>query len=145
MASEKQGPGFRPVARRERVREVKPATVLEYDIPHSRSAHAHAVAQRSFVDWKAVTTQMARERFHREPQVTVESLGEVIIVRDDGSLTLQSGELNYIAVWDHVRRTYGDQFDFLTFFTDFSVPFGYSFWSAIYFNTEGKFEGDSSF
>ena len=26
---------------------------------------------------------------------------------------------------------------FSTFFTDFAVPFGYSFWSAIYFATEG--------
>ena len=137
MPNDKHGPGLRPIARREKAREPRPLTVLDHEVPYSRSAHAHAVASRSFVDWKAVTTQLARVRFHREPQATVESLGEIVIIRDDGSLTLQNGELNYVAVWDLVRRTYGDEFDFLTFFTDFSVPFGYSFWSAIYFNTEG--------
>lgn len=118
-------------------REIKPATQLAYETPHTRQAHAHAVAGRTFVDWKAVARQVGTQRFHRAPRVSVESLGEIVIVRDNGSLTLRSGELNYIRVWDYVRRTYGDEFDFLTFFTDFSVPFSYSFWSAIYFNTQG--------
>ena len=54
---------------------------------------------------------MGRQRFHISPPITVSSLGEIAIVVDDGTLTLQSGELNYPAVWEHVRNAYGDVFD----------------------------------
>jgi hypothetical protein len=117
--------------------EIKLVTDLDYSTPYSRLSQAHAVAHRAFVDWKTIAKKMGRQKFHRAPEVTVNSLGQIVVVVDNGSLTLQSGELNYQEVWDHVRNTYGDHFDFLTFFTDFSVPFSYSFWSPIYFSTQG--------
>lgn len=135
MSKEGKALGHKRINPKEMVRKIEPVTSLDYNTTHSQSAHA--VAHRAFVDWKAVAGNMRSERFHGAPQVTVGSLAEIVIVRDDGSLTFQDGELNYPAVWDHVRKAYGDEFDFLTFFTDFSVPFGYSFWSAIYFNTQG--------
>lgn len=137
MANKKQAPGYRRIYRKEMGREIKLVTDLDYSTPYARSAQAHAVAHRAFVDWKTIAEKMGRQRFHRAPEVTVNSVGEIVVVVDNGSLTLQSGELNYLTVWDHVRNTHGDQFDFLTFFTDFSVPFTYSFWSPIYFSTQG--------
>lgn len=137
MANKKQASEHKRIHRKEMRRAIELVTDLDYNTPYSRSAQAHAVAHRAFVDWKTIAKQMGRQKFHRAPKVTVGSFGEIVIVVDDGSLTLRSEELNYPAVWDRVRNAYGDQFDFLTFFTDFPVPFSYSFWSPIYFNTQG--------
>ncbi len=123
------------VSRKEMIRESQPLSVLDYDTSYGRFPHASA--KRAFVDWAAVAKSVGREKFHLSPTISVGTLGDVVIVQDDGSLTLQSGELNYLAVWEQVRLRYGDQFDFVTFFTDFPVPIGYSFWSGIYFKTEG--------
>ncbi len=132
----KQGPSeYKRILRKDMLRKIEPAATLDHSSPHSESAQASA--HRAFVDWKTITANLGRQKFHTTPAATVGSLGEIAIVQDDGSLTLSNGELNYPAIWDQVRQAYGDQFDFLTFFTDFSVPFSYSFWSAIYFNTQG--------
>ena len=125
----------RNILRKKMMRRVESAAILDHSSSHSESAHASA--QRAFVDWKAIATNLGKQKFDAAAATTVDSLGEIAIVLDDGSLTLQNGELNYTAVWDQVRQTYGDQFDFVTFFTDFSVPFSYSFWSGIYLNTQG--------
>jgi len=127
--------GRNEIPRAKMYREVQQVTELNYSTPYSEFPHASA--HRAFVDWTAVAKGIGRQKFHLSPPISVGTVGEVVVVQDDGSLTLQSGELNYTAVWDQVRSRYGDEFDFLTFFTDFSVPFGYSFWSPIYFRTEG--------
>ncbi len=108
---------------------------LEYETPWSRLSHAST--HRARVDWKAVAQSMGRQKFHLSPQITLGEVGDVAVVQDDGSLTLISGEINYMAVWAQLRAKYGDTFDFVTFFADFPVPFGYSFWSPIYAKTEG--------
>ncbi len=123
------------VYRKEMIRESRQLSVLDDDTSYSRFPHASA--KRAFVDWAAVAKSVGHEKFHLSPPISVGTLGEVVVVQDDGSLSLQSGELNYHAVWEQVRLRYGDQFDFVTFFTDFPVPIGYSFWSALYFKTEG--------
>ncbi len=123
------------IPRKEMMKEIEPATVIDYSNPHTESAHASA--GRAFVDWHVIAQKLGRQKFHRAPKVKVQSLGEIAVVQDDGTLTLSSGELNYPAVWKHVLNAYGDEYDFITFFTDFPVPFSYSFWSAIYFNTRG--------
>lgn len=128
-------PEYKRILRSEMLRKIEPATTLDHSNSHLGSAHASA--HRAFVDWKTINANLGRRKFHIAPAITVGSLGEIVIVQDDGSLTLENGELNYPAVWEQVREVYGDQFDFLTFFTDFSVPFGYSFWSPIYRNTQG--------
>ncbi len=137
MGKEKQSLGYRKISRNKLERKIEPATALDYGTPHDRSRQAHAVGHRAFVNWNAVANEIGRQRFHRASEVTLSSLGEIVVLVDNGSLTLQGGELDYPAVWEQVRNVYGDQFDFLTFFTDFSVPFSYSFWSAIYFGTQG--------
>jgi hypothetical protein len=125
--------GRYPVPREEIRRPLARVTTLDYEAPHR--GHAHASAHRAFVDWSAVAKEHARQEFHGP--AAVESVGEIVVVPDDGSLTLTTGEINYIAAWNRVRQTHGDEFDFVTFFADFSVPFGYSFWSPIHAATEG--------
>ena len=137
MTITKQIPGYRQVQRKDMKRKIRLVNDLDYAAPYERSAQAHAAAHRAFVDWKAVGRNMGRKKFHAAPAITIDRVGQVVVVVDDGSLTLQSGELNYPAVWDRVRGVYGDQFDFLTFFADFPVPFTYSFWSPIFFATQG--------
>lgn len=127
--------GSKRVSRGMMRRKIEAASKLDYQTSHLESAHASA--HRAFVNWNAISKTMGRQKFHIAPEVSISSRGEIAMVVDDGSLTLQSGELDYRAVWEHVRNAYGDAFDFLTFFTDVSVPFGESFWSAIYFNTSG--------
>ena len=131
----KNGESFRrkSIRREQMTCERQPLSELDYDTPYGRFAHASA--HRAFVDWTAVARSIGRKKFHLSPPISVSTLGEIVIVQDDGSLTLQSGELNYLAVWEQVRSRYGDQFDFVTFFTDFPVPISYSFWSPIYFKT----------
>lgn len=137
MTTTKQIPGCREVCRKDMKRKIQLVTDLDYSAPYERSAQAHAATHRAFVDWKAVARGIGRQKFHSAPAITINSVGEIVVVVDDGSLTFPNGELNYLAVWDQVRGVYGDQFDFLTFFTDFPVPFAYSFWSPIFFATQG--------
>lgn len=149
MASRGRDQEYNQIPRNRMMREIQLVTDLDYGTPHSREAHASAVARRAFVDWNKVAQEIGtqeigtideeigRQLFHRRGQVRLEELGGIVIVVDNGSLTLRSGELNYRAIWDHVKTRYGDQFDFLTFFADFPVPFGYSFWSPIDFRTQG--------
>jgi len=133
---------YNQISRQAMLRPVELATSLDYS--HSHLQSAQATSQRAFVDWKFISESQGRQSYavtNPDIQVaqapSIQSLGEIIIVKDDGSLTLEDGELNYIAVWDRVRQEHGDRFDFLTFFTDFSVPMGHSFWSGIYLNTQG--------
>ena len=117
------------------IQKIEPATVLNYESSHADSAQASV--GRAFTDWQMISQTMGRERFPGAREVSLEPVNEIALVEDDGTLTLSSGELNYPAVWEEVRKAFGDKYDFLTFFTDFAVPFGYSFWSAIHFNTPG--------
>ncbi len=99
----KQEPSeYKRILRKEMLRKIEPTTALDHSNSHLESAHASV--HRAFVDWKTITANLGRQKFHTTPVVTVGSLGEIAIVQDDGSLTLQNGELNYPAVWDQVRQ-----------------------------------------
>ncbi len=136
MAKDYDPPGRYPIKPEEMAREFGSVTKLDYDTSHSQ--HARASADRSSVHWPAVAKSLGRAAFHAPaPLAAIGSLGEIVVVPDDGSLTLTSGEINYIAAWDRVRETHGDVFDFVTFFADFTVPLDYSFWSPIFSKTTG--------
>ena len=55
MVSRKQDSGYSRIFRKEMRRGIELVTDLDYGTPYSRSAQAHAVAHRAFVDWKAVS------------------------------------------------------------------------------------------
>ena len=123
------------IRREEMYREGGVQERLDYETPWSR--HPHTLTHGALIDWKAVAASMGRQKFHLSPEITLGEVGGVAVVQDDGSLTLDGGEINYMAVWDLLRAKYGDSFDFVTFFADSPVPFSYSFWSPIYAKTEG--------
>ncbi len=123
------------IRREEMCREDGVRKQLDSETPRSRLRHAST--RRALVDWRAVAKSMGRQKFHLSPQITLAKVGEVAVVQDDGSLTFATGEINYMAVWEQLRAKYGDSFDFVTFFSDFPAPFGYSFWSPIYAKTKG--------
>ena len=73
----KQEPSeYKRILRKEMLRKIEPTTALDYSNSHLESAHASV--HRAFVDWKTITANLGRQKFHTTPVVTVGSLGEII-------------------------------------------------------------------
>ncbi len=104
----------------------------------SRRHPAHNASDAAFIDW-------ARLGSHHEAKIGDQAIhgtaavdiNNIAVIEDDGTMVLPSGHINYVRAYRRFRESHPDIYDFVTFFANFPVPFGYSFWSGIYNETQG--------
>ncbi len=104
----------------------------------SRRHPAQNAADAAFIDWAALgrahEARIGPQAIHGAAAVDIDNIA---VVEDDGAMVLPNGHINYVRAYQKFRETHPDIYDFVTFFADFPVPFGYSFWSGVLNQTEG--------
>lgn len=108
----------------------------EHDVMHDMGA----------VDWTRLHELAAREEAPVvEHAVKVQDFGDICVVEDDGTVvkTAANGQkyIDYVRAYQLFRTRHGDDYDFVTFFTDSASGMppqgGASFWSGIYNDVQG--------
>ena len=117
-----------------------PKTAVDYQVDHQ------LMHDMSSIDWGRLHDLTMRHEGPIVPHpVKVQDFGDICVIEDDGTLikTAANGEqyTDWVRGYQLFRTLHGDDYDFVTFFTDTASGMlpqgGSSFWSGIYNNVQG--------
>ena len=117
-----------------------PTTAADYHTEH------HLMHDMGAIDWGRLHELSVRQEAPVvEHAVRVQDFGDICVVEDDGTLikTAANGQqyTDWVRGYQLFRTLHGDDYDFVTFFTDTASGMlpqgGSSFWSGIYSDVQG--------